>query len=255
MRIDQVALQSWTVREQIAVDLPGTLLAVAEAGYQAVELAGLADVPTADLAGALADASLRPMAAHIGIEALRADPDAVAARLVALGCPRLIIPWLPEAERRERAAVQRFAADLDGHAERLAATGIVLGYHNHAFEFEPLDGTTVWDILMAELGPRIELEIDVYWASVAGRDPIGAIQAAGERLRLLHLKDRAPGDEPRDAPVGDGILPMPAIIEAGRAAGVEWYVVEQDEPADAIADIGRSYRHLQALVAAPGGLP
>ncbi len=247
MRIDQLAVQLWTVRDQTAVDLPGTLRAVAAAGYRAVELAGLADVPTAELGHVLVDAGLRPMAAHIGIEALRADPGAIADRLTALGCPRLIVPWLPEAERRETAGVVAFAAELNGHAERLAAAGIALGYHNHAFEFEPLEGTTVWDILLAELAPGIELEIDVYWASVAGRDPITEIRAAGERLRLLHLKDRAAGDEPHDAPVGDGILAMPAIIEAGRAAGVEWYVVEQDEPRDAIADIGRSYRHLEAL--------
>jgi sugar phosphate isomerase/epimerase len=255
MRTDQLAVQLWTVRDQLAVDLPGTLQAVAAAGYRCVELAGLADVPTADLARALAAAELSPMAAHVGIEALRDDVGAVVGRLTALGCPRLVIPWLPEAERRERAGVQRFAAELGGYLPRLASDSIALGYHNHAFEFEPLDGTTVWDILLAELAPSIELEIDVYWASDGGRDPVAVIQAAGERVRLLHLKDRAPGGEPHDAAVGDGILAIPSIIEAGRAAGVEWYVVEQDEPADAIADIASSYRYLETRTRPTGGMP
>lgn len=247
MRTEQLALQLWTVREQAAVDLPGTLGAVAEAGYRAVELAGLADVATAELAGHLWAAGLRAMAAHVGIESLREDADAVATRLTALGCPRLVIPWLPEDERRDQAGVQRLAAELNEHARRLAATGIRLGYHNHAFEFAPLAGTTVWDVLLAELAPEVEIELDVYWASVGGRDPVAEIRALGDRVRLLHMKDRAADDGPHDAPAGAGVLPFPTIIEAGRAAGIAWYIVEQDDPVDALADIGVSYRYLKSL--------
>ena len=112
-----------------------------------------------------------------------------------------------------------------------------LGYHNHAFEFEPLDGTTVWDVLLAELPPEIELELDVYWAAVGGRDPVAEIQANSDRVRLLHMKDMAPGAEPHDAPAGHGVLPFPEIVEAARSAGVDWFVVEQDEPDDALEDV------------------
>ena len=122
-----------------------------------------------------------------------------------------------------------------------------LGYHNHAFEFEPLDGTTVWDALMAELTPEVELELDVYWAAVAGRDPVAEIQANPDRVRLLHMKDMAPGAEPHDAPAGQGVLPFPAIIEAARSAGVDWFVVEQDEPEDALEDVARALQYLGGL--------
>ncbi len=125
--------------------------------------------------------------------------------------------------------------------------GIRLGYHNHDFEFAPLDGTTIWDILLAELPPEVEIELDVYWVAVGGRDPVAEIDAAAGRVRLLHMKDRAPGPEPHDAPAGEGILPFPAIVEAARAAGVEWYIAEQDEPRDPLADIARAFRYLQSL--------
>jgi sugar phosphate isomerase/epimerase len=150
-------------------------------------------------------------------------------------------------QRRTVVDVRRFAATLAGVAAPLADHGLRVGYHNHDFEFGQLEGSTIWDVLVAELPPAVELELDVYWLSVGGRDPVTEIRAARDRVRLLHMKDRAPGPQPRDAPAGTGILPFAAIVEAGRLAGVEWYIAEQDEPADAIADITTAARNLEAL--------
>jgi sugar phosphate isomerase/epimerase len=247
MRQDQIALQLYTVRELMADDLAGTLRAVATAGYRAVELAGLPETEPGALASVLEDAGLRVVASHEGIERLREDVVAVADRLAAVGCPRMIVPWMPEEDRRTSDDVRRFAAELGAFARQLASRGIRLGYHNHAFEFAPLDGTTVWEILLAELSPEIEIELDVYWAAFGGRDPVAEIRGTADRVRLLHMKDRASGADPRDAPAGEGTLPFEAIVEAGRAAGVDWYIVEQDEPADPLVDIRSAYRFLGSL--------
>jgi sugar phosphate isomerase/epimerase len=247
MRHDQIALQLYTVRRELAADLPGTLRAVAGAGYASVELAGLPPVEPVELGQLLGDAGLRPVASHEGIDALRADPAGVAARLRRFGCPRAIVPWLPEDDRGTADDVRRFAAELGGIAAELAKDGVRLGYHNHAFEFAALDGTTVWDVLVAELPAGVELEVDVYWASVGGRDPAEVIRACRDRVRLVHLKDRSPGTEPHDAPAGEGTLDLTGIIAAARAAGVEWYVAEQDEPADALLDVATARRNLSAL--------
>jgi sugar phosphate isomerase/epimerase len=241
MRQDQIALQLYTLRRLSAVDLAGTLEAVAAAGYRAVELAGLPEIEPLDTHG------LRVVASHEGIERLRDDAGAVAGRMTELGCPRLIVPWMPEADRATVAGVRRFAADVGGYARRLADDGIAVGYHNHDFEFTPLEGTTVWDVLLAALPAEIELELDVYWAAVGGRDPVTEIGAIADRVCLLHMKDRAAGSPPRDAPVGEGSLPFPAIVEAARAAGVAWYIVEQDEPVEPLANIGTSLRYLESL--------
>ncbi len=247
MRHDQIALQLYTVRRLAAVDLPGTLRAVAAAGYRAVEIAGLPPTDAGDLARLLQEAGLRAVAAHEGIDALRRSVGAIIDRLGELPCPRLIVPGIPEADRRTADDVRRFATELGGYGRRLAEQGIRLGYHNHAFEFEPLDGTTVWDVLLAELPAEVEIELDVYWAAVGGRDPAAEIRATARRVRLLHMKDRAPGPEPHDAPAGEGTLPFPEIVEAARAAGVEWYIVEQDEPHDALEDSAMALRNLESL--------
>jgi len=247
VRHDQIALQLYTVRRLAADDLAGSLSAVAAAGYRAVELAGLPETTPGDLALLLDEAGLRVVASHEGIERLRADVAAVADRLAEVGCPRVIVPWMPEEDRRTADDVGRFAAELGGYAEVFADRGMRLGYHNHAFEFEPLDGTTAWQVLRAELPPQVELELDVYWAAVGGRDPVAEIHANPERIRLLHMKDMAAGAEPRDAPAGGGTLPFGDIVDAARSTGVEWFVAEQDEPVDALDDIVRAFRYLDGL--------
>ena len=248
MRQDQIALQLYTLRRLAADDLSGTLRAVSTAGYRAVELAGLPEIALGELKRLLDDNGLRPIASHEGIERLRADAGAVAGRLSELGCPRLIVPWMPEEDRATASGVRGFAAELGEYAGQIAQNGIRLGYHNHDFEFGQLEGTTIWDILLGALPPDVELELDVYWASVGGRDPVTEIGAIADRVRLLHMKDRAAGSVPHDAPVGEGTLPIPPMVEAARAAGVEWYIVEQDQPADPLANIAMSLRYLESLV-------
>jgi sugar phosphate isomerase/epimerase len=247
MRHDQIALQLYTVRRLLADDLPGTLRAVAAAGYRAVELAGLPETVPGELARLLEVSGLRAIASHESIERLRDDPGAVADRLAEVACQRVIVPWMPESDRQTADDVRRFAADLGALARTLADQGIRLGYHNHAFEFAPLDGTTVWDALLAELPPEVEIELDVYWAAVGGRDPVAEVEATAGRVRLLHMKDRTLGPEPHDAPAGEGTLPFPEIVEAARAAGVEWYVVELDEPGDPLRDVASALRYLERL--------
>jgi len=247
MKHDQIALQLYTVRELTATDLPGTLRAVADAGYGSVELAAMPPTEPAALKRLLADANLRPIASHEGIGSMRADAVAVADRLATLSCPRLILPGMEHADRSSADAVRRFADDVNGFVGIVADRGLRLGYHNHDWEFEPLDGTTTWDILLERLAPEVELEIDVYWAAVAGRNPVTLIRETGGRVRTLHMKDLIAKPQPHDAPAGDGELDFPAIIAAGREVGIEWYIAEQDDPQSPIDDIGRAHLYLASL--------
>jgi sugar phosphate isomerase/epimerase len=247
MHPDQIAVQLYTLRDLAAADLPGTLRAVSRAGYRAVELAGLPPIEAEDLRDLLAAADLTPMGAHESLEGLRTDLDGVLDRMTVLGCPRIIVPWLPEVERTTPAGVRSLAAELGEIARVCAARDITLGYHNHAFEFAPLDGTSVWDVMLEELPPEVELEVDVYWVAIGGRDPVGVIRAAGDRVRLLHMKDMAPGPDRGDVTPGDGILPWSDIVAAAAELDIQWYVVEEDNPRDVIAEIARGRAFLSDL--------
>lgn len=247
MHRDQIAVQLYTLRELAAQDLPGTLRAVSDAGYRAVELAGLPPIEAEALRDLLSREGLASIGSHESLERLRLDLNGVLERMTVLGCPRIVVPWLPEAERASPDGVRRLAEELGRIAAACADRGIRLGYHNHAFEFAPLDGTSVWAVLLDALPETVELELDVYWAAYAGRDPVELIQAANERLRLLHMKDMAPGSQRQDAAPGDGILAWPEIVAAGTVHGIEWYVVEKDDPTNAIDQVTRGLTYLREL--------
>jgi sugar phosphate isomerase/epimerase len=247
MREDQIALQLYTVRGLAGRDLPGTLRRVAAAGYRAVEVAGLPPIAPAELRGLLDEAGLAVVAAHSSLADLRRDPDTTFDALATIGSPRAIVPWLEPADRATATGLRSVAAELGRIAAAGAARGIGVGYHNHAFEFEPVGGTTAWDVLLDTLPPTVDIELDVYWAAYAGRDPAGLIDALGDRVRLLHMKDMAPGPGREDLPPGDGTLDWDAIIAAADRAGVDWFVVEQDEPGDdPIGAIGRGLDFLRS---------
>jgi len=127
------------------------------------------------------------------------------------------------------------------------AQGIRFGYHNQSFEFADRDGTTIWDILLGELSSDVDLEIDVYWAAGAGRDPAELIRASAGRVKTLHMKDLGPAPAFADAPAGQGTIDFPAIVAAGRAAGVEWYIAEQDDATSPLEDSDTAFRYLRSL--------
>lgn len=247
MRPDQLAVQLYTVRHLFARDLAGTLGAVAGAGFTSVELAGLPPTPPEELRDLLVGVGLTPMASHEPLDVLRADLDGIMRRMETLGCPRIVVPWLPETERATVADARRVARELSSIARVCAERGIGLGYHNHDFEFAPLEGTTLWAILLDELAAECVIELDLYWASIGGRDPLAAMTEAGDRLALLHMKDVAAAPDRADVVPGDGVLPWADIVAAGTRLGVEWYVVEEDNPRDAIEEVARGRRYLAGL--------
>ena len=144
--------------------------------------------------------------------------------------------------------------------EQVKKAGLQLCYHNHGFEFEPLaDGRRPLDVLMGAVKPElVKLELDVFWVSLTGADPVALIQQYSGRIPLLHLKDKAKGAPPETqeskvapttfTPVGAGAVDFPAVLKAAAAAGVEHYFVEQDHTqGDPIAALRQSYQYLRTL--------
>jgi sugar phosphate isomerase/epimerase len=162
-----------------------------------------------------------------------------------LGADTVIVPYLPPARFADADGVRAVAAELNGIAARLAGEGLRLGYHNHDHELAPLpDGTPALEALAAALDPAVLLEVDTYWAAVAGQDVPALLGRLGERVRYLHVKD---GPVTRDDPmtaVGSGRMPVAEILAAAPAA---WHVVELDRCAtDMMTAVGDSLAWLAA---------
>jgi sugar phosphate isomerase/epimerase len=236
------ALQLYTVRDQLAADRKGVLDQIAAFGYGAAEPFDILNDP-AGLAADLAAAGLAVCSVHANPAGGQAGPVAAAARM--LGADTVIVPYLPPARFADADGVRAVAAELNGIAARLAGQGLRLGYHNHDHEFAPLpDGTPALEALAAGLDPAVLLEVDTYWAAVAGQDVPALLGRLGERVGYLHVKD---GPLTRDDPmtaVGAGRMPVAEILAAAPAA---WHVVELDRCAtDMMTAIGDSLAWLAA---------
>lgn len=247
MRRDQISLQLYTVREHTARDMPATLRRLAEIGYTAVELAGYGGLSPQDIRVLLDDLGLRASGAHVPLDSWEKDPEAVISDMHALGCAHAAVPIIPP-ERRDEGAVAGLAESFNRWGELSRSEGVTFSYHNHAFEFAPLGETTVWDVLLRQTDPElVHLELDLYWVRYGGVDPETVLRDLGERVSLVHLKDMAEDEQRSDLPVGEGTMPWEGLLQAANAAGVVWYIAEQDNPRDAFEDVQSSLRYLRGL--------
>lgn len=248
MREDRIALQLYTVREHVAEDMIGTLSQISGMGYAAVEFAGYGGLSPKDLAPALEDLGLRAAGAHVPIESWEADPGAVISDMHALNCSHAVVPMVPPERRDGAESVLQLASDFERWGKLCRQEGVTFSYHNHDFEFARLGETTMWDILLRETDPDlVRFELDLYWVKYAGVDPDGLLRSLTDRVSLVHLKDMAPDEQRSDAPVGEGTMPWDQLLPSADTAGAEWFMVEQDNPRDALEDVRTSLQNLRNL--------
>ena len=248
MRDDQISLQLYTVREQTARDMPGTLRRLAEIGYTAVEFAGFGGLTPRELRGTLDDLGLRASGAHVPLDAWESDPSSVIADMHAIGSPHAIVPMAPPGRRGDKDSVARLAESFNRWGGLCRREGLTFSYHNHDFEFAPLGDATMWDVLVWETDPElVHLELDLYWIKYGGTDPETVLRDVGDRVSLVHLKDMAPDETRSDLPVGEGTIPWPQLLAAADEVDVEWFVAEQDNPRDALEDVESSLKAMRNL--------
>jgi len=155
-----IGLQLYAVREECAKDFPGTLSAVAEMGYQGVEFAGYYGRTATELRAMLAERGLQCCGTHTRLDLLQgAELERTIEYNLALGSPYVIVPILPEENRRSRATWQDSARVLSDLAVRLQPHGLRAGYHNHRYEFEPVDGAVPWDLIFGAADPSLSYSI------------------------------------------------------------------------------------------------
>lgn len=239
-----ISVQLYSLREEAANGFRPVIGRLGEIGYVGVELAGFHDLTPKGFAEAAAGAGLKVSSAHVG----DLSPDAFQSSLDdlgAVGCDTVVMPFLAPTEFETVNQIAAHADRLNAAAEIAATRGIAFGYHNHWWEFETiLDDKRAWDHLVERLSPNVFIELDVYWATVGGADPVGVIASLGDRLRLLHVKD-GPADHFKSpmVAVGSGTLDIAGILAA--APGARWHIVELDRCATDMFDaVEQSHRFL-----------
>ena len=247
-----IGVQLYTVRDQLQTNFEGTLERVAEIGYREFEFAGYYDHSPAQVRAILDRLDVSAPSAHLGLNLFREDIESLLGDSEVMGHHYLVVP---SANGRTAEGWRELAAEFNRIGERVRRTGMYLGYHNHAAEFQDLGGgTTAYDILLAETDPAlVSLELDLYWAVRGGQDPVAMFARSPGRFRLFHVKDMTDrADTQAMAPVGEGEIDFAAIFAAAPQAGTEHYFVEHDNaaefPGGSLASITTSYRNLRTLL-------
>jgi sugar phosphate isomerase/epimerase len=268
-----IGAQLYTLRNVIDADAAGILSKLAAIGYKEVEAVR---GNFQGIAPAIATAGLRAVSMHVatpkrpsdwqtwggpqeeplstGGDAWRAEVDA--AKGAGLGY--LVIPYIRPEDRGDLSFMKNFAVQLNQAGAIAAAAGIQLCYHNHAFEFESAGDTSGFQVLLDTLDPAsARIELDVFWVSVAGYDPVELLAANPGKFPLVHLKDKTaslPVQFNEKVPpvafkeLGAGVIDFPTILRAGAESGVEHYFVEQDQcPGDPIDSLRASYEYLKVV--------
>ena len=213
MTSNPLALQLYTLRDQLPAGRKAVLRAVRDFGYGAVEPYDVLTDPEA-LRADLDEAGLAVCSVHARALGEKAGPLLAGAR--AVGADTVIIPSVPAERFAGPDAVAALARDLNEAAAQAAARGLRLGYHNHAFELAPVAGRTGLEALAGALHPDVLLEVDTYWAAVGGavfpggRSPepprVGRSRATrpARRPGPLPARERRPGHPGRPDDRGRG---------------------------------------------------
>ena len=248
----KVALQLYSVREDMEKDFRSTVLKTKEMGYDGVEFAGLFGNKPGDVREIVLSAGLVPISAHVPFPALVEDPGGVVACYKEIGCPYIAIPWLDEKSRPGNEGWDKTKTAIAEIAAECKKQGVILLYHNHDFEFvkDKDTGEYALDQLYREI-PALETQVDTCWVKVAGEDPAAYVKKYKGRAPVVHLKDyMLEGEKPSQLyeligvendtekeagtfefrPLGYGLQDIPSLLDAAIYAGAEWVVAEQDSP-------------------------
>jgi len=251
-----LGVQLYTVRREVKRHLPDLLAAIRQMGYEEVETYwNVYTHPAAELKRRISDHGLRAPSGHFDYDKIESSFDYAAA----LGVEYIVCPMLPKPMWTSLDGFKRAADQLNHWGEQIQRMRMRFCFHNHNYEFRRFGDTTGFDVLMSRTDPNlVGLEMDCYWITQAGQDPLQMFSRLGNRIKLLHLKDRKPGYPPSQqmnrkaehmTPVGTGTINWKAILEAAQQNGVQHLFVEQDSgDLPPLEELKISYKNLQPLL-------
>jgi sugar phosphate isomerase/epimerase len=244
-----VGLQLYTIRDAMAKDVPGSLKKVSDLGYKNLELASYANgkfygYEPAEFKKLVNDLGMNIVSSHTQVEALGITLDnakKMAEDHAKIGVKYCIQPWVVEEARTTLDSYKKMAAEWNKVGGIMKEHKIQFGYHNHNFEFDTVEGKIpYYDVFMVELDKDlVTMELDLFWATKAGQNPVEMFKKYPGRFQLFHMKDmftkEAPFYKPSTndfAPVGAGQIDFKAILAARSIAGNKYLIVEQDSTKD-----------------------
>jgi sugar phosphate isomerase/epimerase len=247
-RLDRIGVQLYTVRREMARDFDGTLFQLGEIGYHEVEFHDYFGRAPEAVQAALARANLVAPAIHVPFERLRDGWDRVLGTAAQVGHRAVLVAWVPAEERADLDGWRRVAELFNRAGAAARALGLRFAYHNHDFEFAPLQGQIPYDVLLAATDPAlVGFELDLYWITKGGQDPLAYFARHPRRFEFVHIKDSAGPPDHRMVDLGCGTIDFRRIFAQSRQAGIRHYFAEHDQPADPLEFCRTAFRYLNRL--------
>lgn len=234
-----VGLQLYTVRRQMDKDFAGTLRKVASVRYTQVQFSGFHNQPVPQIKKLIDEIGLKTAAGHFAYDLLKSNLSQVTDDAHTLGMDYVVLSSAPEFYRHSLDGYKRAVEFFNKTGEGCNKAGLHFGYHTHNLDFEKFGNVIAFDLMLQKTDPSLVcFELDCFWVTRAGYDPVAYMNKYPGRFPVLHIKDErkhypptATGRTPSEAfaPVGKGIIDWKRIFKAAPKGGLKRYYVEQDE--------------------------
>lgn len=289
MRLDRLGVGLFTIPTMLERDFAGTLKTLASIGYREVETFGPYSwsaqsaqdrwkVTSQSLAfkgsgyfgltpkavrRILDDNGLTSPSMHSDLDSLRTRLEPMAEAAHVLGQRYVVLPSIPARERQTLDGYRRIADEFNEIGARATKLGVRFTYHNHGYGLKPVDGVVPFELVAGRTDPAaVALQMDLYWTTAGGVDPIAYLQRYKGRYVSIHIKDMARpvrfegdgGDPsqwialfPHIADAGAGVLDLAGILSAAKRSGVQHFLLERDQTPTPEDTLRGSYRFLSSL--------
>jgi sugar phosphate isomerase/epimerase len=239
--LKEVGMVSYTYRNSFQKDVALTLDTIRSLGITNMEFSNLFGKTAEELRRLLDERGMRCTSYGVGYDDLVSKKDEVGQRAKVLGAKYVRVAWIPHDAPFTVEHLRKAVSDFNVAGKYLRERyGLIFCYHNHGYEFQPMEGGTMFDYMMKNTNPEdVSYELDVLWAFHPGADPAALLRKYPKRFRLMHVKDLKKGvkgdfsgktDVTNDVAVGSGQLNIPEILKAAKKSSIECYYIEDESP-------------------------
>jgi sugar phosphate isomerase/epimerase len=251
-----IGLQLYTLRDTIGKDPKGVLKKVAGFGYKKIETYAydkgqIFGMPFAEFGKYVKDLGMKVTSGHYPLAMAKSDGwEKAVADAKAIGQQYMVVPYIDAGERKSIDDYKNICASLNKAGEVCKKNGVRFGYHNHAFEFETVEGQIPYDVMLKELDKNVVgMEMDIFWVVNAGQDPLKYFEKHPGRFEQWHVKDMDKSDKMRNADIGQGKIDWTTIFAKAKQSGLKHFYVEQETyPGEPISSVRASIDYLKTIL-------
>ena len=244
--------QFYSIRDltQTPEDLKKAFALTKEIGYDVVQLSAIGPIDANIIKSYVDEFELPVVCTHKAFNDIVNNTDDLIKDHIIYGCPVIGLGSMPTENRTSLEGVNAFIEALKEPIKKIEAAGLKFAYHNHAFEFEKMNGRLIFDMLIEEL-PSLNFILDTYWVKYGGYDYLEYIKRIGaDRMTNVHFKDMASEPQGAICPCGTGVIDFKPVIKLCDEFGIPNALVEQDnapQSGDSMGQMRISFNNLKPL--------